>query len=166
MKKLVSAIVFMAMAVLMSVTAFAADYVPSKDIEGALSYNFSANDYFNYSRTVKSYLEEISGGYRTISCYNNVVTIDTYDSNWKHKNAKTISKNGYIFGGCYIGEKNNYLVWGQNNTEESNSKEVVRIEKYSKDWTTVEGFRGINGANTSIPFDAGSLRMTETAGKL
>lgn len=166
MKKLVSAIIFMAMAVLMSVTAFAADYVPSKDIEGALSYNFSANDYFNYSRTVKSYLEEISGGYRTISCYNNVVTIDTYDSNWKHTGAQTITKSGYIFGGCYIGETYNYIVWGQNNSEESDAKEVLRIEKYAKDWKTVKGYAGVSGANTYIPFDAGSLRMTETAGKL
>ncbi len=166
MKKLVSAIVFMAMAVLMSVTAFAADYVPSKDIEGAISYNFSANDYFNYSRTVKSYLEEFSGGYRTISCYNDVVTIDTYDSNWNHKGAKTISKRGYIFGGCYIGETNNYIVWGQTNPQESDDKEVLCIDKYTKDWQVTKERTSVFGANTYIPFDAGSLRMTETAGKL
>lgn len=166
MKKLISVVIFVTMAVLMSVTVFADSYVPSKTIEGTDSYNFSANDYFNYSRTVKSYLEEISGGYRTLSFYNGVLYIDEYNSAWTHTGTRTITKSGYIFGGCYMGETYNYIVWGQTNPDESDAKEVLRIEKYTKDWKTIKGYAQVFGANTYIPFDAGSLRMTETAGKL
>lgn len=41
----------------------------------------------------------------------------------------------------------------------------MRVVKYSKNWEKLDS-KSIYGENTYIPFDAGSLRMTETAGKL
>ena len=56
-------------------------------------------------------------------------------------------------------------MFGQANPNDSDEEEVMRIVKYSKDFQRI-GEVSVYGANTNIPFEAGSLRMTETAGKL
>ena len=56
-------------------------------------------------------------------------------------------------------------MFGQNNTSESDSKEVVRVVKYTKGWSKVNSC-SISGVNTTKPFSAGSLRMEEAGGKL
>lgn len=168
MKKLLSAILVITFAIIpLSLSAGAESvYVPSLSIDGVIDNNQSDNDYYISSHPVESYLEELSDGYRRV-CYNdNVLTIDDYDSSWKLTSTKTISKSGYLFGGYYSGSQYNYLVWGQENPDEVDSKEVLRIEKYTKDWKTLSGYAQVSGANTTIPFRAGSLRMVETAGKL
>lgn len=48
---------------------------------------------------------------------------------------------------------------------ESESQEVIRVVKYSKDWERLN-FASLRGVNTYIPFDAGSLRCTEYNGML
>lgn len=168
MKKLLSAILIIAFAMIpLSLSANAeSDYVPSLKIGGEVDYNQSDNDYYNYSYTVDSYIEELSSGYRRVYYHDDVLTIDNYDSSWNLTSTKAISKSGYLFGGYYSGSQYNYLVWGQENPDEDDSKEVLRIEKYTKDWKTLSGYAQVFGANTTIPFRAGSLRMTETAGKL
>jgi len=53
---------------------------------------------------------------------------------------------------------NYYILSGQTNKNESDSVEVYRITKYTKDWNRVASC-GLYGANTTVPFDAGSARM-------
>lgn len=53
---------------------------------------------------------------------------------------------------------NYYILSGQTNENESDSTEVYRITKYTKDWNRVASC-GLYGANTTVPFDAGSARM-------
>lgn len=48
---------------------------------------------------------------------------------------------------------------------ESNSTEVIRVVKYDKNWNRL-GQASLNGANTVIPFDGGSLRCDEYSGYL
>ena len=66
MKKLLSAILIIAFAMIpLSLSANAeSDYVPSLKIDGEVDYNQSDNDYYNYSYTVDSYIEELSSGYK------------------------------------------------------------------------------------------------------
>ena len=59
----------------------------------------------------------------------------------------------------------NYIVFGQNNKNENNSAEIIRIVKYSKNWSRISDCK-IYGSNTTAPFNAGSLRMIELDGKL
>lgn len=170
MKKLITLLVSVVMTAVLAVSASAdAPDLPAKDLGGTAGYNFSANDYItNYARTVKSYIEETDNGFRRIEYYDydKVLYIENYNKDYTLLSTLTFEKTGYIFGGCYIGAQYNYLVWGQTNPDESDEKEVLLIEKYSKDWKTLKGKTQVFGANTYIPFDAGSLRMTETAGKL
>ena len=65
-----------------------------------------------------------------------------------------------LFRGFFSGEKYNYMVFGQENKEEDDNKDVIRIVKYTKAWDKI-GSDNLKGANTIIPFEAGSLRMCE-----
>ena len=78
---------------------------------------------------------------------------------------KTIDAELPLFGGYFCGENYNFLVFGQYNSEETDELEVLRVVKYDKNWNRL-GDTKIKGINTLEPFHAGSLRMTETDGKL
>ena len=72
-----------------------------------------------------------------------------------------------LFGAYYSGERYNYLVFGQNDIEESGSVEVIRIIKYDKSFTRL-GSVSITGEmiQTRIPFRSGCPRMAENENTL
>ena len=51
----------------------------------------------------------------------------------------------------YSGTDYHFLVFGQNNLEEDDQKEVIRVVKYTKDWERV-GAASLYAANTTKPF--------------
>lgn len=91
---------------------------------------------------------------------NGQVVIEDYDSGFHYLSGRTISPELPILGGFYAGKQYNFLIFGQNNMIESNSAEVVRVVKYDKSWNRLDQ-ASLYGANTVIPFDAGSLRCAE-----
>lgn len=92
----------------------------------------------------------------------NIVTIDTYNKDSDLIGSKSIEFELPLFGGFFEGEKNNYLVFGQNNIEENNGKEVIRIVKYDKDFNRISSASIRGGESfTTKPFDAGCGRMDE-----
>ncbi|MBQ3666176.1 MAG: Ig-like domain-containing protein [Lachnospiraceae bacterium] len=128
--------------------------------------NVSRNNYSVWANTVKSYLFENNNKTLTIvEEASDAVTIRTYSEDYRFLGSSTIEKELPYFGGFFSGEEFHYIVFGQENTNENDETEVIRIVKYSKDWERL-GSCSVKGANTYMPFDAGSLRMTETAGKL
>ena len=135
--------------------------------KGVKSYNASANNYSVWSGVVNSYMVQNSDNTLVrVEFVNKQVLIETYSSDGSTlKSTKKINAELPLFGGFFSGSDSNFLVFGQNNTSDSAAKEVVRIVKYSKDWKRI-GAVSVKGANTHNPFDAGSLRMTETGGKL
>jgi len=70
-----------------------------------------------------------------------------------------------LFGGFYAGEKYNFIVFGQQNTAEDDTVVTFKTVKYSKDWEKL-GVVDYCDNNTTVPFDAGSLRMAEYNGYL
>ncbi len=66
-----------------------------------------------------------------------------------------------LFGGFYHGEKYNYIVFGQKNTELDDSLEVLRAVQYDHDFRKT-GSAGVSDVYTKTPFDAGNLRMAES----
>lgn len=92
--------------------------------------------------------------------YTQKVIIEDYDSAFQIQSAKEIDMELPIWGGFFAGKDYNFLVFGQENTDKNDNQEVIRVVKYSKDWKR-EGSASLYGANTAIPFDAGSLRMTQ-----
>lgn len=128
--------------------------------------NISANNYTVWSNVVKSYLMENKDGSITkVDGWGDNVSIERFISEGGFKDSRTIKKELPIFGGFFSGENHNYFVFGQKNEDESDETEVMRVVKYSKEWERISSY-SVYGANTYIPFDAGSLRMTETDGKL
>ena len=130
--------------------------------KGKKGDNISANNYDTYGSVVNSYIQENSDGSMSrIEPYENSVLIETYKDNGKTlTGTKTVKKELSLFGGFYSGKSHNYLVFGQSNTGESDTREVLRIVKYDKSWKRISSV-SVKGANTFLPFDAGSLRMEE-----
>ena len=136
---------------------------------GTVSDNISDNNQTAYwGKVVNSYIYENTDGTFTRVEYisGTGIVVETYTSSHTLKSSKTIAMELSIFGGFYhAADGSNYIVEGQMNSSESDSVEVVRIIKYSSAWSRVSSC-SVYGANTYIPFDAGSCRMTENDGML
>ena len=131
-----------------------------------LSQNQSLNNYTTWSKTVKSYLYEDSNHSLTRVEYvgDKKVVVENYRLG-KLESSKTIDAELELFGGFYHGNDYNYMVYGASNMHDSDDVEVIRVVKYDKDFNKLAS-KSISAVNTYIPFEAGSLRMDETAGKL
>ncbi len=136
-------------------------------LSGRTTDNASDNHYNTWSSVTNSYLVQNSDGTLTrLENTSSGIVVENYSADGnKLISQRTISKELNLFGGFYSGKDYNYLVFGQNNTFESDSKEVVRVVKYTKSWSKVNSC-SISGVNTTKPFSAGSLRMEEAGGKL
>ena len=93
------------------------------------------------------------------------LVVETYNSQFQLVSSKTLELELPLWGGFFAGEDYNFAIFGQENPEENDSAEVIRVVKYAKDWRRL-GQASLYGANTTIPFDAGSLRMDEYDGYL
>jgi len=135
-------------------------------LDGAVSDNISDNNYSVYGSVVNSYLTENSDGtFTRVECLPDSVVIETYRADGTRTDSKTLEKKMSLFGGFFSGSNANYIVYGQPNESESDSTEVLCFTMYDKQWNWVADVRA-SGINTYIPFEAGSLRMAETDGRL
>lgn len=136
-------------------------------LSGQAVDNQSANDYSWYSaEIINSYLYEIgNGALMRVQYDGSQVLVENYTSAYKLSGAKRISMELPIFGGFFADSNFYFLVFGQTNYDQNDSQEVLRVVKYDHSWNRITS-GSIYGANTYIPFDAGTLRMTEAAGKL
>ena len=130
--------------------------------------NMGDNEYDTYATVLSSsYLYLRSDG-----CYTRVeelpqdtITVEVYDQDFQLLTADTVPAELSRFGGFFAGENYNFLIFGQSNHEEDDSKEVIRVVKYSKDWDRL-GQASLYGAQTYAPFVAGAVRCAEYNGML
>ena len=136
-------------------------------LNGQTTNNASANNYTVWSSVVKSYLTENADGTLTRVEYvpNTGVLAETWTAAGTIVSSRTIDMELPLFGGFYAGANAYFLVFGQSNITESDDAEVLRVVRYSQNWERLDSL-SVYGANTYFPFDGGSLRMTETGGKL
>ena len=129
--------------------------------------NLYDNNYSVRSSPVYSYLSELENGeYAAVSYSGGKVSIMRYNAGLSNcLETKIIDAELELFGGYFCGENYNFLVFGQYNSDETDELEVLRVVKYDKNWNRL-GDTKISGINTLEPFRSGSLRMTETDGKL
>lgn len=130
------------------------------------SNNLSANNYTTWSSTKKSYIVAKSNGAEEIVQYvpGKGVQVGEYQ-NGKFQSGLTLEMELPLFGGFYSGSNYNFLVFGQENPNNDNNLEVMRVVRYSKDWTRIDDCR-LCELNTNSPFAGGSLDMTEVGSKL
>ena len=125
------------------------------------SNNRDAHYYVNAQRwatPIYSTLAREGDNYVRVEFIGNELCVEYYDADFNYLSGKKIPLELPIFGGVYLCEDYNFVVVGQTNMEENNEVEVFRIIRYSKDWVRQDSV-GLYGANTTVPFDAGSLRF-------
>ena len=144
---------------LLPAAVFAAGTGPTK------SANRNKEDYTVWSQPVTSYLYDNGSGVTRVEYTGGQVVVEDYDSSLNYLSGRSIAPELPIWGGFYAGADYNFLIFGQKNPSESNSVEVIRVVKYDKSWNRL-GAASLKGANTTVPFDAGSLRCDEYGGYL
>lgn len=140
--------------------------VDTRAAVGVASNNIHHHDYYessgNWASNVNSYLyKNQDGSYTRVEYTDSAVIIEEYNgTDFTLRSSKRLSPELPLFGGFYAGSDYNYIVFGQENTAQDNSKEVFRIVQYRKDWTRVAS-DSLLGANTTVPFQAGSVSFSE-----
>lgn len=130
-------------------------------VTGAETNNSGGQNYSVWASTVKSYLVANEDGTMTrVEYTGSYITVEQYTADGRLSDRRWLEMELPLFGGFYAGTEYNFLVFGQTNHGEDDNTEVIRVVKYSKDWQRL-GEAGLYGANTTVPFDAGSLRMTQ-----
>ncbi len=131
----------------------------------AESSNLDRQEYSTYGTPVNSYLYDNGSGLTRVEYTWGKVVIENYDPFFQYQSGYTLEPELPLWGGFFAGEKYNFLIFGQNNPEEDDTREVIRVVKYDKNWNRISHV-SLYGANTVIPFRAGSLRCDEYNGML
>lgn len=144
--------------------AFYRTEVQAAEVSTCTTYtgdNIEDQNYTTYASPIKSYLVYLEDGtYMRVQAGSSLegYLVEYYDEDFTITGRKMISAELDIFGGFYQMGDYYYILSGQKNAEESDDVEVYRLTKYTKNWSRVASC-GLYGANTYIPFDAGSARM-------
>lgn len=127
---------------------YAAEY-PGSDI---VSNNIHDHVYQTTSHVSNSYLAANKDGtFYRIENYGDVILVEKYNSSFKVISQFTVPFELSIFGGFYSGTNYNYLLFGQNNYEDKEHAECIRIVQYTKDWKRSNVY-SIGNCNISVPF--------------
>ena len=122
--------------------------------------------YDRWANPINSYLVANGDGtLNRIELTDSAVTVETYDNQLDFVSGVQVNMELPLFGGFHSGQSYNFLVFGQENPSEQADCEVIRVVRYTKDWQRID-CASLCGANTTVPFDAGSLRFAEYGGYL
>ena len=116
-------------------------------------------------------LVSLDDGYMRVFYKENAVYIEYYDNDFNVKSKKSIPMELDLWGGFYNGSDGYYLVEGQNNEEEDDAKEVIRVIRYDRNWNKtgtahITGIAGDEFGQVRYPFHAGCVELTENNGIL
>ena len=167
-KRMLSIVMSGAMAVSTAVSAGSFSAFAVAQCVAYSGSNVNAQDYVQWSDTVKSYLTVCdNGNYMRVQsgAIEGKLLVEYYSSDFEPLSTKLIDNELPIFGAFYDSGNNYYVLSGQENPKQNDSLEVFRITKYDKNWNKIKSC-GLYGANTTVPFDAGSARMTHSGDHL
>lgn len=145
-----------------------ADIPASDSVKTTCSFytgsNLEAQNYDVWSSTVDSYLTESPDGslmrVEAGVLDSGELLIEYYDKQYNLQKTMTLQLGLPVFGAFYETGDYYYILTGANNPNEDDTKEVYRLSRYTKDWKAKD-YCSLFGANTKVPFDAGSARMTK-----
>ena len=167
-KRMLSIVLSGAMAVSTAVSAGSFSAFAVAQCVAYSGSNVNDQDYVQWSDTVKSYLTVCDNGkYMRVQsgAIKGKLLVEYYSSDFEPLSTKLIDNELPIFGAFYDSGNNYYVLSGQENPKQNDSLEVFRITKYDKNWNKIKSC-GLYGANTTVPFDAGSARMTHSGDHL
>lgn len=113
-----------------------ADNLISVQSEAAAEIMPAAVDNLTDSLIEKSSLTVTSDGYMRVYYDGEQIGVEYYDSSFNIVSRTAIAMELSLWGGFYAGTDAYYIVEGQNNTDEDDDAEVIRVIKYSTDWGT------------------------------
>lgn len=125
------------------------------------SSNLECQDYSTFGVRVSSYLTTGSDGKIMrvqFGALEGKILVEYYDTSYNIESTVTVPLALPVFGAFYESSTSYYVLTGQDNPQRSDSTEVYRVTKYSKDWK-VQGAASLFGENTTSPFSFGSARM-------
>ena len=167
-KRMLSIVLSGAMAVSTAVSAGSFSAFAVAQCVAYSGSNVNDQDYVQWSDTVKSYLTVCdNGNYMRVQsgAIEGKLLVEYYSSDFEPLSTKLIDNELPVFGAFYDSGNNYYVLSGQENPKQNDSLEVFRITKYDKNWNKIKSC-GLYGANTTVPFDAGSARMTHSGDHL
>ena len=167
-KRMLSIVLSGAMAVSTAVSAGSFSAFAVAQCVAYSGSNVNAQDYVQWSNTVKSYLTVCdNGNYMRVQsgAIESKLLVEYYSPDFEPLSTKLIDNELPVFGAFYDSGNNYYVLSGQENPKQNDSLEVFRITKYDKNWNKIKSC-GLYGANTTVPFDAGSARMTHSGDHL
>ena len=167
-KRMLSIVLSGAMAVSTAVSAGSFSAFAVTQCVAYSGSNVNAQNYAQWSDTVKSYLTVCdNGNYMRVQAgaIEGKLLVEYYNSDFEPLSTKLIDNELPIFGAFYDSGNNYYVLSGQENPKQNDSLEVFRITKYDKNWNRIKSC-SLYGANTTVPFDAGSARMTHSGDHL
>ena len=167
-KRMLSIVLSGAMAVSTAVSAGSFSAFAVAQCVAYSGSNVNDQDYVQWSDTVKSYLTVCdNGNYMRVQsgAIKGKLLVEYYSSDFEPLSTKLIDNELPVFGAFYDSGNNYYVLSGQENPKQNDFLEVFRITKYDKNWNKIKSC-GLYGANTTVPFDAGSARMTHSGDHL
>ncbi len=104
-------------------------------------------------------IADADGGYTAVEAAD-YINIEKYDASFNLVNSYAIAYELPLFGALYCGEQYNYIVFGQENLQEDNSREVLRLVIYDKSFVKISEV-SVSNCKTTVPFDASGCAISE-----
>ncbi|GAA0133208.1 hypothetical protein YSY43_00480 [Paenibacillus sp. YSY-4.3] len=125
--------------------------------------------YFSrWSEPIRSHLINNSDGtFSSVTVDEGQVRIESYNKDYEAISSKELPLELPYYGAFYSGEKYNYIAYGQDNEEENDSKEVIRVVRYDKSFNRIDSVSVKGGESYTIqPFRSAAPRMAENGDEL
>ncbi|MCQ6561489.1 copper amine oxidase N-terminal domain-containing protein [Paenibacillus mendelii] len=131
--------------------------------------NKDTSDYWygNWSSPAERYMYADNDRIHILHFNEGKLAVSDYDkTTYRHLGKTNIPMELPLFGGFHASlDGYYYVVYGQTNMEESNTKSVFAIVKYDQAWKKI-GQADIKDVHVTVPFDASNLNMDSQDGKL
>lgn len=136
---------------------------PTEETAQTRTDNEGGHNYDGFhADTVDSYIVPGEGGaFTRVEHTGDSVIIEQYSAETKLEWKKTLKTELPLWGGFYAGKDYYFFLYGQENDAQDDSREVVRVVRYSKNWNRMDS-AGAFGQNTALPFLAGTADMEES----
>lgn len=156
-RRLLAAALALMLALFPVLRADAGEYTGSN----VVTNNIHDHEYTSNSRVSNSYLYNNGDGtFTRVENMGDVILVERYNASYKLVQQRAVGFELSIFGGFYAGQNYNYLIFGQENMEQNDKVECIRIVRYSKDWVRL-GSVAVTNCNTTVPFCQSGVDICE-----